>query len=130
VGLQVACLDLGGWDTHEYQSGKMNNLVRQWSSNLRALFDDVSASGQHMSLLVVSEFGRRLKANASGGTDHGHGGAMWLLDTRARPLLPNTKWPGLESQQLDQGLDLKRPKTSNKCSMLWASAFYKLKPSV
>ena len=108
VGLQVACLDLGGWDTHEYQSGKMNNLVRQWSSNLRALFDDVSASGQHMSLVVVSEFGRRLKANASGGTDHGHGGAMWLLDTRARPLLPNTKWPGLESQQLDQGLDLQQ----------------------
>ena len=108
VGLQVACLDLGGWDTHEYQSGKMNNLVRQWSSNLRALFDDVSASGQHMSLVVVSEFGRRLKANASSGTDHGHGGAMWLLDTRARSLLPNTNWPGLESQQLDQGLDLQQ----------------------
>ena len=33
---------------------------------------------------------------------------MWLLDTQARPLLPNTKWPGLESQQLDQGLDLQQ----------------------
>lgn len=110
VGLQVACLDFGGWDTHEYQSGKVNNLVRQWSANLRALFDDVSAAGQHVSVVVVSEFGRRLKANASGGTDHGHGGAMWLLDTQARQLLPSTQWPGLESQQLDQGLDLQQTK--------------------
>jgi uncharacterized protein (DUF1501 family) len=110
VGLQVACLDFGGWDTHEYQSGKINNLVRQWSANLRALFDDVSASGHAMSVVVVSEFGRRLKANASGGTDHGHGGAMWLLDTQARQLLPATQWPGLESQQLDQGLDLQQTK--------------------
>lgn len=110
VGLQVACLDFGGWDTHEYQSGKVNNLVRQWSANLRALFDDVTAAGQHISVVVVSEFGRRLKANASGGTDHGHGGAMWLLDTQARQILPATQWPGLESQQLDQGLDLQQTK--------------------
>jgi uncharacterized protein (DUF1501 family) len=108
VGLQIACLDFGGWDTHEYQSGKINNLIRQWSSNLRALFDDMQAAGKNMTLVVVSEFGRRLRANASGGTDHGHAGALWLLDTQGRNLLPATQWPGLSAPQLDQGLDLQQ----------------------
>ncbi len=108
IGLQVACLDLGGWDTHEYQSGKINNLVRQWSANLRALFDDVQAAGKHTTMVVVSEFGRRLRANASGGTDHGHAGIVWALDTQARGLLPPTLWPGLATDQLDQGMDLQQ----------------------
>jgi len=106
IGLQVACVDLGGWDTHEYQPGRLNNLVRQWSSNLRALIDDMQSAGKHLSVLTVSEFGRRLRSNASQGTDHGHAGAVWLLDTRARSLLPETQWPGLATQVLDQGLDL------------------------
>ena len=106
LGLQVACLDFGGWDTHENQSGKLNNLVRQWSANLRALFDDVQAAGKHTTIVVVSEFGRRLRANASGGTDHGHAGIVWALDTQARGLLPPTVWPGLATDQLDQGMDL------------------------
>lgn len=106
VGLRVACVDFGGWDTHEYQSGKINNLIRQWSTNLRALFDDLQAAGKNMTLVTVSEFGRRLRANASNGTDHGHAGAMWVLDTKGRHLLPNTQWPGLATHQLDQGLDL------------------------
>lgn len=106
VGLQVACLDLGGWDTHEYQNGKLNNLVRQWSANLRALFDDMQAAGKRSTIVVVSEFGRRLRANASGGTDHGHAGIVWALDTQARGLLPSTHWPGLATDQLDQGMDL------------------------
>lgn len=107
LGLQFACLDFGGWDTHEYQGGRVNNLVRQCFTNLRALFDDVSASGKHATIVVMSEFGRRLKANASNGTDHGHGGALWAIDTRARKLLPATRWPGLSIPELDQGLDLK-----------------------
>jgi uncharacterized protein (DUF1501 family) len=107
LGLQIACLDFGGWDTHEYQGGRINSLIRQCFTNLRALFDDVSASGKNATFVVMSEFGRRLKANASQGTDHGHGGALWVLDTRARKLLPATRWPGLSIPELDQGLDLK-----------------------
>jgi uncharacterized protein (DUF1501 family) len=100
LGLQVACLDFGGWDTHEYQSGRINNLLRQWSSNVRALFDDISASGRAATLVVMSEFGRRLKSNASAGTDHGHGGALWVLDTRARNLLPPPNGLGFPSHSL------------------------------
>ena len=106
VGLKVACVDFGGWDTHENQSGRINNLIRQWSSTMRAFFDDMQAAGKPVTIAVVSEFGRRLRANASQGTDHGHAGAMWLLDTQARQRLPATVWPGLTTSALDQGLDL------------------------
>jgi uncharacterized protein (DUF1501 family) len=68
----------------------------------------MQAAGKNMTLVVVSEFGRRLRANASGGTDHGHAGALWLLDTQGRNLLPATQWPGLSAPQLDQGLDLQQ----------------------
>ncbi|WP_298232143.1 hypothetical protein [uncultured Azohydromonas sp.] len=44
---------------------------------------------------------------ANGGTDHGHGGVLWALDTRGRALLPPTDWPGLAIEQLDRGLCLK-----------------------
>jgi uncharacterized protein (DUF1501 family) len=106
VGLKVACVDLGGWDTHEGQAGRMETLVRNWAQGLRALFDDVSAAGKPVTVLAMSEFGRRVRANASGGTDHGHGGVLWCLDTRGRTLLPPTRWPGLAAEQLDRGVDL------------------------
>ena len=106
VGLRVACLDFGGWDTHEYQSGKINNLIRQWSSNLRALFDDLKAANKDATIVVLSEFSRRIRGNNSGGTDHGHAGILWALDTKKRKLLPETRWPGLAIEQMDQGLDL------------------------
>lgn len=107
VGLRVACVDLGGWDTHEGQPARLAPLVRQWARNLRALFDDVQVAGRPATVLVISEFGRRLRANGSSGTDHGHGGVLWALDTRGRALLPPTDWPGLAIEQLDRGLDLK-----------------------
>lgn len=106
IGLQVACVDFGGWDTHENQPGRVNNLVRQWASNVRALFDDVQAAGKDITIVVMSEFGRRLRSNASNGTDHGHAGALWAIDSRQRKLLADTQWPGLKNEQLDQGLDL------------------------
>lgn len=106
IGLRVATVDLGGWDTHEYQGGRINNLIRQWSTNLRALFDDLQAANKNITFLVVSEFGRRVRANNSNGTDHGHAGIVWCLDSRKRKLLPQTIWPGLAIEQLDQGLDL------------------------
>jgi uncharacterized protein (DUF1501 family) len=107
VGLRVACVDLGGWDTHEGQPGRLAPLVQRWARNLRALFDDMQAAGRPLTVVVMSEFGRRLRANGSNGTDHGHGGVLWVLDTRGRALLPPTDWPGLAIEQLDRGLDLR-----------------------
>ena len=56
--------------------------------------------------MVMSEFGRRLRSNRSQGTDHGHGGVMLVLGGRVRGGRMFGRWPGLEAEQLDRGVDL------------------------
>lgn len=106
VGLSVACVDHGGWDTHEGQPGRFANQVRQLSQGLAAFHDDMAAAGRKVVVVAMTEFGRRLRANKSGGTDHGHG-ACWLVagdSVQGGQLLG--KWPGLATARLDQGVDL------------------------
>lgn len=106
VGLAAACVDHGGWDTHEGQAGRLGNQVRQLSLGLAAFHSDLAAAGRKTVVLVMTEFGRRLRANRSNGTDHGHG-SCWLVagdGVRGGRLLG--KWPGLATPQLDQGVDL------------------------
>ncbi len=106
MGLRVACVDYGGWDTHEGQAGRFNNQAKQLSQGLSAFHQDMAASGQAVITVVMTEFGRRLRANKSNGTDHGHG-ACWLVmgdDVRGGHLYG--EWPGLSTEKLDQGVDL------------------------
>lgn len=106
AGLAVACVDHGGWDTHEGQQGRFANQVRQLSTGLAAFHEDMAAAGRPVVVLTMTEFGRRLRANRSGGTDHGHG-ACWLVSgDGVRGGAMYGKWPGLSAQKLDQGVDL------------------------
>ncbi len=75
-GLVAAQVDLGGWDTHDGQSWRMTNQVRQLSRGLAALDADLADLPRRWTVLVASEFGRRLRANANGGTDHGRAGTI------------------------------------------------------
>jgi len=106
VGLTVACVDHGGWDTHEGQAGRFANQVKQLSLGLAALHDDMAAAGRPVVITVMTEFGRRLRANKSGGTDHGHGGCWLVLGDGVRGGTLLGKWPGLATSHLDQGVDL------------------------
>lgn len=106
VGLNIACIDHGGWDTHEGQPGRFANQVRQLATGLAAFHEDMAAAGRPVTVVTMTEFGRRLRANRSGGTDHGHG-ACWLISGDAvRGGAMYGKWPGLSTQKLDQGVDL------------------------
>lgn len=103
VGLEVAALDLGGWDTHFAQGnsvGWMANLLRELADGLAALYADVIDSANRVSVVVMSEFGRRAHENGSLGTDHGHGGAMLLLGSQVRGKRVHGTWPGLQAEQL------------------------------
>jgi len=114
LGVRVATVDLGGWDTHQWQGIKKGehfyDMLSELSRGLRALFDDLSSTPEkferRLTVVVLSEFGRRLSENASGGTDHGHGGAMLVLGGGVKGGKVYGRWPGLSSDQLFERSDL------------------------
>jgi uncharacterized protein (DUF1501 family) len=106
VGLQYASVDHLGWDTHEYQNGKIDYLIRDLSNALLAFDEDMKAQQQPYTLVVMTEFGRRLRTNRSNGTDHGHGGVALVLGDVIEGGKVMGNWPGLGTGQLDRGVDL------------------------
>jgi uncharacterized protein (DUF1501 family) len=107
VGLQVATVDFGGWDTHEGQANIFPTLLDVLSRALHAFFNDLYNFQNRLCVVVMSEFGRRLKANRSAGTDHGHGNLMLAMGGGIRGGRMYGTWPGLATEQLDNGVDLK-----------------------
>ena len=105
LGLEVAAIDLDGWDTHSGQSWRMNELVDHLARGLAEFYDDLAAHHGCITVVVMSEFGRRLRANQSWGTDHGHGNHMFVLGGNVNGGRLHGTWPGLTTAALDRGLD-------------------------
>jgi len=106
VGLQVATLDFGGWDTHESQVPILGNQLDLLTRSLHAFYNDLVDYHSKLTIVVMSEFGRRLKANRSAGTDHGHGNLAMVLGGNVNGGRIFGRWPGLANAQLDHGVDL------------------------
>jgi uncharacterized protein (DUF1501 family) len=106
LGLRVSTVDFGNWDSHINQVGQLNEQISMLSSALMAFWKDLGNHRDHVSVVVMSEFGRRLKSNDSGGTDHGHGNAMMMLGAKVKGGHMYGKWPGLSNDALDEGADL------------------------
>lgn len=109
VGLEVACVDVGGWDTHVAQGGgegAMAELLRDVGASLAAFYDDVRDFSKELSIVVMSEFGRRVQENGGLGTDHGHGSVMWLLGGGMRGGRVHGEWKGLQREHLFEQMDL------------------------
>jgi len=94
VDLHIATADLGGWDTHEHQPWVFNNLVKTLSESVMAFYNDLNAYHDKLTILVMSEFGRRVKGNRSNGTDHGYGGVMFALGKNIKGGQMYGKWNG------------------------------------
>jgi uncharacterized protein (DUF1501 family) len=112
LGLRAAAVDVGGWDTHDGQgsgsSGYFAGLVATLSQGLAALYQDLdgpSGIAQRLTLVVQSEFGRRLRENDDSGTDHGHGNVMLVMGGHVNGGVHGA-WPGLRNDQLYDGADL------------------------
>lgn len=90
IGLNVATVDVGGWDTHNNQGvfefGGFYNLVRDLSAALNAFYRDLEGAGFHQRVAVVvqTEFGRQVTENASSGTDHGLAYPMFVLGGKVK----------------------------------------------
>lgn len=108
LGVEVVTIDVGGWDTHNamgtHTAGDMRNLLAGLATNLANLQTDLDARDlAGVTTVVMSEFGRRVLENASGGTDHGAGNIMLVMGGRARGGVVHGTWPGLAPSQLDRG---------------------------
>src|SRR5258706_9189908 len=102
VGLEVACLDLGGWDTHFFQggsSGQQAELIWQLASGLAAFDADLLSYRDRVTTLIMTEFGRRTYENGSLGTDHGRGFAMFAMGHGIKGGKIHGKWPGLTEEE-------------------------------
>lgn len=103
VGLEVAAIDVGGWDTHFAQGaseGQMAELMWDLASGLAAIHDDLHDSLDRLTIVVMSEFGRRAAENGSLGTDHGHASVMFLMGGHVNGGRVHGAWPGLSDGQL------------------------------
>jgi uncharacterized protein (DUF1501 family) len=107
--IQLVFLDLGGWDTHVNQGsikGQLANHLTELGGGLAALVQGLGGLYKDTIILVMSEFGRTMHENGDGGTDHGHGNAMWVMGGSAKGGLIQGQWPGLNDEDLYEQRDL------------------------
>ncbi|WP_374437727.1 DUF1501 domain-containing protein [Inhella sp.] len=107
--LRFACVELGGWDTHARQGaaqGQLAGRLAPLGQGLATLAQSLGPLWADTVVTVISEFGRTVAENGTGGTDHGHGNALWLLGGAVRGGQVLGAWPGLESAARFQGRDL------------------------
>lgn len=103
VGVEVATVDFGGWDTHVGQGGsegQMANLLGNLGEGLTTFYDALGEKRNGVTVVVMSEFGRRAAENAGRGTDHGHGNMMMVLGGQISGRQVIARWPGLNRDVL------------------------------
>ncbi|GAB2574761.1 hypothetical protein Aab01nite_15260 [Paractinoplanes abujensis] len=109
VGLATAAVDCGDWDMHEglgtaAKGQRMYDNLTDLATALAAFAADLGPEGmKSVTLLTISEFGRRVQENGSRGADHGHGNAMLLLGGGVKGGRVYAKWPGLAPAALVAG---------------------------
>jgi uncharacterized protein (DUF1501 family) len=104
VGLQVAAVDYGDWDMHagmgSVERGWMHDQLTNLSRALAAFATDLGSKLADVTLVTLTEFGRCVPENGSGGTDHGFGHAVLLLGGGVRGGMVHGAWPGLDDEDL------------------------------
>jgi len=105
VGLVTACVDLAGWDSHFAQETIVAPRMRALACGLSAFATDLGPALARTSVVVMSEFGRRVGENASLGTDHGRGSVMLVLGG-GTPGGMHCRWRGLDDDVLEGPGDL------------------------
>ncbi|MGA3033605.1 MAG: DUF1501 domain-containing protein [Terracidiphilus sp.] len=109
LGVEAAFTDVGGWDTHQNQgsvNGQLANRLTDFSNSIAAFWRDIGDDAANITLVTMSEFGRTAHENGTGGTDHGHANAMFVLGGQVKGGKVYGRWPGLDNDQLNEGRDL------------------------
>jgi len=106
VGLQAASVDLNGWDSHFSQQTIMDPLLLRLGRGLAAFHRDLGPAMSHTTVVVMTEFGRRVEENSAFGTDHGRGSVMFALGGGVLGGRVLGKWQGLTREVLEGPGDL------------------------
>jgi uncharacterized protein (DUF1501 family) len=101
VGVEAVSLDLNGWDSHFAATALMNPLMTQLAEGLSAFRQDLGRDMDKVTVVVMSEFGRRVYQNVSFGTDHGRGGVMFLMGSEIKGGRILHDWKGLDEAHLE-----------------------------
>jgi len=105
-GPRIAALEIGGWDTHADQKRRLAQPLRQLDAGLVALKDGLGEAWRQTAVLVMTEFGRTVRANGTRGTDHGTGTVAFLLGGSVMGGRVMADWPGLGAGKLLDARDL------------------------
>jgi uncharacterized protein (DUF1501 family) len=79
VGVEVAFVDLDGWDHHANENGALPNVLRDFATSLSSFTRDLGDRMADVVAVTMSEFGRTAAENGNQGTDHGHGSVMMVM---------------------------------------------------
>ena len=107
VGLEVAFAESGGWDTHVQQgtaNGSFAQRSRDLAASIEAFWIDLGSYQDDVVVMTMTEFGRTVRENGSGGTDHGHASCLFVLGNSAQGGRVHGDLPPLDD--LYQGRDL------------------------
>jgi uncharacterized protein (DUF1501 family) len=107
-GPRVAVLDISGWDTHINEGAGDGQLARRLAAldaGLDALKTALSPNWSKTAVVMATEFGRTARPNGNGGTDHGTGGASFLLGGAVAGGHVRAEWVGLSNAALKDGRD-------------------------
>jgi uncharacterized protein (DUF1501 family) len=109
LGVEAAFTDIGGWDTHQNQgnvNGQLANRLKDFSEGIAAFWTDMGDQANDIVLVSMSEFGRTVHQNGTGGTDHGHANVMFMIGGTVQGGRVYGNWPGMRQEQLYEGRDL------------------------
>ena len=105
-GPRIAALEIGGWDTHAGQKQRLQQPLTQLDAGLMALRDGLGVAWRDSVVLVMTEFGRTVRINGTGGTDHGTGTVAFLAGGAVAGGRVGGTWPGLGQSRLLENRDL------------------------
>lgn len=109
LGLEVAFAESGGWDTH-FNQGAANGIfarnVTDLSESMMAFWADMGTLQDDVTIMTMTEFGRTVKQNGTGGTDHGRASCNFILGTGVMGGKVHGLVNPLSVENLEDGRDL------------------------
>ncbi len=109
IGMELAFAESGGWDTHFNQgtiNGSLARNLKDFSECIAAFWKDMGAYQDEVTIMTMTEFGRTVHQNGSGGTDHGRASCLFVLGNNVQGGKVYQNIQSLSKEHLEDGRDL------------------------